>query len=339
MARPTIRDIAAVAGVSPAAVSFALNSRPGISAATRERILEVANQMGWTPNAAARALSASRAHAVGLVIERPQTSYSSERFFFDLMVGIQSRLKRAELDLVLQMVQTLDEEMDTYRAWYSQKRVDGVIVVNPRSNDPRTVVLGELGLPAVFIGEPAQGFGSVVSNDSAMMRTLAEHLMEAGARRIAYLCGSGSLVHIQRRQRTLSRFGAQHGVDVVIASETDYTERSAQAETTQLLRSPARPDAIIFDNEVLALGGTQAITATGLKVGIDVITASCEDSPICRVLNPPITSIARSPAAMGEHAAQLLVSMLEGESARNFAEDVPRLVVRESSQLITQSSE
>ena len=331
MARPTIRDIAQVAGVSPAAVSFALNSRPGISQATRERILDVANQMGWTPNAAARALSASKAHAVGLVIERPQTSYSSERFFFDLMVGIESRLKQAQLDLVLQMTQSLEEEMSIYRTWWAQKRVDGVIVVNPRSHDPRALVLAELGLPAVFVGEPVEGFGSVVGNDAVMMKTLAEHLIAAGARRIAYLCGSAALVHIQRRQRTLSRFGAQHGVDVMIAAETDYAEASAQAETAQLLRSPARPDAIIFDNEVLALGGTQAIGEAGLKVGHDVLTASCEDSPICRVLSPAITSLARSPATMGEHAAQLLTAMLDGEPARTFAEGVPRLVVRASS--------
>ena len=331
MARPTIRDIAAVAGTSPTAVSFALNSRPGISDATRKRILDVANRMGWTPNAAARSLSAAKANAVGLIIEHPQTSYSSERFFFDLIVGIESRLKRSQLDLVLHMAQSLDEEIATYRTWAGQKRVDGVIVVNPRSDDPRARVLRELGLPAVFVGEPVEGFGSVVGNDEAMMRTIARHLVDAGATRIGYLCGFGSLIHIQRRCHTLSRFGAQHGVDVVIAADTDYTETSGYEHTRELLASKTAPDALIFDNEVLALGGSLAVVDAGLVAGEDVLTASCEDSPICRISNPPITAITRAPAVMGEHAAQILIAMLGDDEPRTHAEEVPRLIERASS--------
>lgn len=330
MSRPTIRDIAAAAGVSPSAVSFALNSRPGISQATRERVLAIANQMGWTPNAAARALSNSKAHAVGLVIERPHNSYSSERFFFDLMVGIQARLKQTHLDLVLQMTQTLTEELAVYRAWHGQQRVDGVIVVNPRSSDPRPALLADLSLPAVFIGEPIPQFGSVVANDEAMMLEIAKHLVSMGARRIAYLCGSGGLIHIQRRQHSLSAFGAQHGVDVMIAAETDYTETSGYSQTTQLLKSPQPPDAIIFDNEILALGGSQALRALNLRMGEDVLAISCEDSPICRVLSPAMSAVARAPAVLGEHAAQILMSMLKGEQARTFAENVPRLIIRDS---------
>lgn len=330
MSRPTIRDIAAVAGVSPAAVSFALNSRPGISPATRERILAVANQMGWTPNAAARALSASKAHAVGLVVARPHDSYVSERFFFELMVGLQSRLKRAELDLVIQMPENILDEMAVYRSWWAQQRVDGVICVDPRIEDPRPALLKELGMPAVFIGEPVDGFGSVVGNDEAMIRIIAEHLVDAGAGRIGYLCGLTSLVHTQRRANALSRFGSQHGVDVVISAETNYTQTSGYGETVQLLGSPAPPDAIIFDNEVLALGGAQAISAGGLQMGRDVLAVSCEDSLICRVLNPAMTAIARDPALMGEHAAQVLISILQGEQTRTFAETIPQLIIRQS---------
>lgn len=116
MQRPTIRDIAEAAGVSPSAVSFALNGRPGVSQATRERIRSVADKMGWTPNVVARALSASRAGAIGLVIARPSTTVSAERFFFEFIVGMQGELARAELSLVLQIVETTAEEIATYRS-------------------------------------------------------------------------------------------------------------------------------------------------------------------------------------------------------------------------------
>lgn len=331
MSRPTIRDIAAAANVSPTAVSFALNSRPGIADSTRQRILQIAKQMGWTPNAAARALSASKAHAAGLVIARPQTSYTSERFFFGLMVGIQARLKRAGIDLVLQMTGDIHEEMETYKTWWSQRRVDGVFVVDPRLEDPRPILLKKLGMPAVFIGEPVEGFSSVVGNDEAMIISVAEHLVEQGATRIGYLTGLASLVHTQRRQNALSRFGAQHGVDIVISSETDFTELSGLKETNRLLDSPKPLDAIIFDNEILALGGSQAIYQKGLNVGTDILAISCEDSPICRVLNPAMSAVAREPAVMGEHAAQLLDQVLEGAPPKTIAQKVPKLNVRASS--------
>lgn len=330
MSRPTIRDIAAVAGVSPTAVSFALNSRPGISPATRQRIITIADHMGWTPNAAARSLSASKAHAVGLVIARPQNSYVSERFFFQLMVGLQARLKQTGLDLVLQMTDTIPDEMAVYRAWAAQRRVDGVICVDPRFDDPRPALLTELDLPAVFVGEPVAEFGAVIGNDEAMIRMVAQHLVDAGASRIGYLCGLTTLVHTQRRTQALSRFGAQHGIDIMISAETDFTESSGLDETAQLLSSPTPPDAIIFDNEVLALGGAQAIRARGLRLGYDVLTVSCEDSIACRILEPPMTAVAREPSVLGEHAAQVLHAILHNEEPRSFVEAVPELIIRRS---------
>ena len=117
MERPTIRDIATVAGVSPSAVSFALNDRPGVSQTTRRRILAVANEMGWTPNAAARALSASRAGAIGLVIARPSQSVAAERFFFEFIVGMQAALASEGMALLLQIITDPAEEITIYRTW------------------------------------------------------------------------------------------------------------------------------------------------------------------------------------------------------------------------------
>ncbi|MDO5048750.1 MAG: LacI family DNA-binding transcriptional regulator [Actinomycetaceae bacterium] len=331
MDRPTIRDIASVANVSPTAVSFVLNSKPGVSEATRERVLAVAKQMGWTPNAAARALSASKANAVGLVIARPETSLSSERFFFGLLVGIQARLKRDNMDLVLQISNNISEEIETYRTWWGQRRVDGVVVVDPRLDDPRPAALEDLGMPAVFVGEPVEGFSCVVGNDEGMITDIAKHLASQGAKRIGYLTGLASLVHTQRRQRALTRFGLQHGIDIIVSSETDYSEQSGISETNRLLDARRPLDAIIFDNEILALGGAQAINAHGLQIGKDILTASCEDSPICRVLTPPMTAAAREPALLGEHAAQLLLSVFDGEEPKIFAENVPKIIERPSS--------
>ena len=105
MARPTIADIADKAGVSKGAVSFALNGRPGVSDATRARILQIAEQMSWRPHSAARALGASRVDSVGLVIARPARTLGVEPFFAHLLSGLQSGLSAQSISLQLLIVE------------------------------------------------------------------------------------------------------------------------------------------------------------------------------------------------------------------------------------------
>ena len=160
MARPTIRDIAREAGVSRAAVSFALNDRPGVSPTTRARIIDIAAKMGWRPNATARALSSSRANAIGLVLQRPRVNNSSERFFFEFITGIQDALDNSGIDLLLHLSHSMEEELKAYENWWAQGRVDGTIVVDPRDDDPRPAKLNEYGLPTVVIGQKFDECGS-----------------------------------------------------------------------------------------------------------------------------------------------------------------------------------
>ncbi|MEU3409422.1 LacI family DNA-binding transcriptional regulator [Streptomyces sp. NPDC006670] len=150
--RPTIKDIARQAGVSESAVSFALNGKPGVSDATRARIRAVAQELGWQPNSAARALSGERSGAVGLVLARPAHTLGSESFFLRLVSGIQEVLSAAGTALLFQVVEDVEAECAVYRQWWAERRVDGVLVVDPRTRDPRPALLTRLGLPAVVIG-------------------------------------------------------------------------------------------------------------------------------------------------------------------------------------------
>src|ERR1700721_709652 len=125
MKRPTITDIAQRAGVTKAAVSFALNGQPGVSAATRQRILAIAEEIGFQPSSAARALSDGRAGPHGLVIDRPARTLGVEPFFMQLIAGIQGELSADHTALLFTVAQDQDAEMAMYRAWWAQRRVDG----------------------------------------------------------------------------------------------------------------------------------------------------------------------------------------------------------------------
>ena len=128
--RATIKDIAERAGVSKGAVSYALNGRPGVSDETRTRILAIADELGWYPNRAARALSASRADACGLVLARPATTIALEPFFMEFIAGVEAQLSPRSIGLTLQLVDSVEEEIEVYRRWFGEHRVDGVFVVD-----------------------------------------------------------------------------------------------------------------------------------------------------------------------------------------------------------------
>lgn len=331
MKRPTIRDIARAAGVSPTAVSFALNGKNGISEATRERILDAANAMGWAPNPVARALSISRSHAVGLVIPRPKSAHSSERFFFHFMLGLQSTLAGADLGLMTHMSTSEDDELEAYRKWWVQRRVDGVIVLDPRQDDPRDSLLHDIGMPAVFVGDVQAHSGAVLAQDAGMMRVIAEHLRERGKTSWAYICGRTSKTHIRLRVEALTAYAHAHSVHLQVVAETEFTEHSGYIETNRLLASQDVPQALIFENEILALGGIQALADNDMKPGRDVFVVSCEDSAICRIVTPAISAIDRDPSTLGQHAAQVMIDMLEGAAPYAVQEAVPHLIVRASS--------
>src|SRR5690242_2582667 len=148
MKRPTIADIARRAGVTKAAVSFALNGQPGVSAATRVRILAIADEIGFEPSSAARALSDGRAGAFGLIIDRPARTLGSEAFFMQLISGIQAELAQNHITLLFTMAEDQAEEIRMYRTWWAQRKVDGVFLVDLQVRDRRIRALEELGIPA-----------------------------------------------------------------------------------------------------------------------------------------------------------------------------------------------
>ena len=330
MNRPTIRDIAREAGVSTTAVSFALNNRPGISEATRTRILETANRIGWAPNLRAQSLSLAKADAIGLFIARQAESFSSERFFFNFIAGLEQTLSEHGYDLVFHTGVDTDREIATYRLWRAQGRVDGVVLVDPQEGDPRIAVLRELEMPVVVVGSEAPGLPSVVGDEKAMIDQLAAHLVERGARRIGYVSLVPSLLHVRGRIDALEEFAREHGIEQVTVSCKDATEAAGGEAIGALLERESLPDAVIFDNEMLALGGMSALRAAGKTVGQDVLIASCEDSPLCRLVTPTITVASREPAGLGATAGKLLIDVIAGEPARVVADAPAEIIVRES---------
>ncbi|MEV5613939.1 LacI family DNA-binding transcriptional regulator [Streptomyces sp. NPDC052225] len=332
MKRPTMADIARRAGVTKAAVSFALNDRPGVSAPTRRRILAIAEELGWQPNSAARALSDGRAGAFGLVIDRPARTLGLEPFFMQLVSGIQAELITDATPLVFTMAEDQAAEIALYRSWWAQRRVDGVFLVDLKAHDARVAVLEELGMPGVVIGAPV-GTGrlpAVWSDDGVAVRTVVRHLAELGHRRIARVSGPSALRHTMIRTEAFTAYVRELGVEGRIV-EADYSgEQGARATRELLAVGPARPTAILYDNDVMALSGLTAAQSLGVRVPDDLSLVAWDDSALCELVHPSLTALSRDIAAYGAHAARRLREAAGGREVGDLEDPPPRLTVRGS---------
>ncbi len=331
MARPTIRDIAQATGVSDAAVSFALSGKSGVSEETRQRVVAAAAAVGWHRNAAAQALSVARAGAIGLVIARPPTSVDSESFFLRMIAGIESVINAQSLALVLQIADSVETEMQTYRRWWSERRVDGVVLVDLRVNDPRPALLLELGLPTVLVGGPGPaGLPTVFIDDLAAMKVIVTHLADRGHRHIAHVAGITDFVHTQRRIDGFKSATAELGLRAESSYLTDYSEQVGAQATEEILALADRPTAIIYDNDVLAMAGIGTLNDHGLRIPEDVAVVAWEDNPLWRATRPQLSALRRDPSVLGAHSAQLLAKVMAGTRPINVAEPTPELIVRAS---------
>ncbi|MEU5434299.1 LacI family DNA-binding transcriptional regulator [Streptomyces sp. NPDC020719] len=328
-----MKDIAQRAGVSESAVSFALNDRPGVSEVTRDRVRRVAEQLGWRPSTAARALSGEGSATVGLVVARPAATLGVDSFFLQLISGIQEVLAERQLGLLFQVVEDVRAECAVYRRWWAEHRVDGVLVVDPRTDDPRPELLDELGLPGVVIGglpDAHPHLSQVRADDTGAMAAVVGRLHSLGHRRIVHIAGLESLAHTDRRIRSLRAEAGRRALTGVRSVTTDYSDTQGAAVTRRVLTGDAPPTALVYDNDVMAAAGAAVAAGLGFSVPGEVSIVSWEDSVLCRMVHPWLTALSRDTVAFGRLAARELTALLDGGPARTVPMPLPRLIERES---------
>jgi DNA-binding LacI/PurR family transcriptional regulator len=330
--RPTIADVAREAGVSKGLVSFALNDRPGVSAGTRERILGVANELGWRPSVRARSLSTDRAFALGLVIARDPEIISGDPFFPAFIAGVEKALAPAGQVLVLSMVADEASEIATYRQLAIGGRVDGVIITDLRKNDSRIELAASLSLRAVTLGvaDIPTDLPSVSLDDAAGIRAAVDHLVSLGHSRIAHVSGPFRMLHGQRRSDSFQAAMRSHGLTDLTIIETDFTAADGARATRELLDARSRPTAIVYANDPMAIAGLGVAQRAGLDVPRSLSITGFDGSEIGAYIHPALTTVTTRAVDWGQRAAELLLRVINGEEVENVELAPAALLVRES---------
>jgi DNA-binding LacI/PurR family transcriptional regulator len=316
-----ISDVAAAAGVSKALVSYALNDRPGVRESTRAHIVSVARSMGWKPSVRARALSSSRAFAVGLVFRIAPEALAADQYFTSLMAGLQSVLSTSEYSLVSEVVDSSEAELQAYRRLAEEGRVDGLIVVDPQADEQVLAMLGDSGLVYACLGHaPSETtMPELVYDERQAIADVVRHLADLGHRRIAQVVGPQSRHSPRSRRERYQAALRELGLDDGLWAVGDFTASGGRAATERLLADPASVTAIIYSNDLMAIAGMGTAFEAGLRVPEDLSIVGWDDIAVARYLHPALSTVAQHPFEDGRMAATLLLEAIEG---REFGEPV-----------------
>ncbi len=322
MKRPTIRDVAALAGVSHQTVSRVLNDQENVIRPTRERVLAAIRELGYVPNPSARSLSSNRLHTLGVV-----TTDISDYAFSQAIAGAEAEARRRGLFLIIGSVE--EEAQGDERAYLRlmlERRVEGLIVAGPTHLEsdwllhplahrlPIVAITSELVVPEVSVVDVDNQRGG---------REATLHVIEHGHRAVATI--TGPLEWRSARERLDGYRDALRTEDIaevpgLVEHCPDWTVESGREAARRLLDSGRPFTALFAQNDLFALGAISELRSRGLDVPRDVSVVGYDDIPVARYLDPPLTTMSQPIRDVGALAVRLVVEQLSADGGASHGE-------------------
>jgi LacI family transcriptional regulator len=328
--RVTMADVAREAGVSLMTVSRAINGKEGLSEATRDRIQAIVDRLGYRPSVIARSLVTDRTATIGLVVID-----NSNPFFSEVARGVEHEAYAQGYNVFLcNTEEDIEREQAVLRS-LEEKRVDGVILCSPRSDEKVLRAALEQHAAVVLINRRLADMrlGTVLVNDEEGGRICTEHLLNRGHRAIGFLSGPSRSYSGQARARgyraTLEAAGVTPCPDWTRPC-LPVVESGCEA-TLALLTDQPQITALFCYNDLSAVGAMQACASLGRRVPDDLAIVGFDDIPLARLVTPPLTTCHVPLHDLGKQATQLLLDHINGCGAN--CDDIviePKLFIRAS---------
>ncbi|HEY0470782.1 MAG TPA: LacI family DNA-binding transcriptional regulator [Kribbella sp.] len=290
--RTTVADVARLAGVSTMTVSNVLNAPHRVSEPTVRTVQAAIDQLGYTPNHAARALSSGRSQVIGLPLYLEDDAFSDQNpglggFLHGLLGGLVKSAAVGGYGVHVTTPTKGSTEIALYERLIAARQVDAIVLLETMPRDPRIEFLTARGFPFVAFGRtgPGQRQCWVDVDNEASMVAIAQHLRTTGRSSAAYLATDSSLpwVH-QRQQGFLREFTSPHSMQ----SFADLD--SVAAHVTSLMGRADQPDVFVADNDAFAVVAMRALQQRGVTVGQDVAVSGFNDFPFASMLDTPLTT-------------------------------------------------
>jgi DNA-binding LacI/PurR family transcriptional regulator len=337
----SIHELARHLNVSIGTVSRALNGRADVNAETRQRVLDAARELNYSPNQSGRNLRRGTTHAIAFMLQpHPGDQQYGEPFFIPLLTGLQAALAERGLDLIVVMGAPADYQQERLRRVVETRWVDAVVLAWTRREDERIEYLTTAGFPFATLGRSRSGGKSYPSLDLDFEKAGADavdRLVARGHRRIAAVRPSLDLnfgyLFLAGYRKALKRHGIEVDPDLIVAGLIN--ESGGYEVIPNLMRGKHPPTAIIFNNDAMALGGCRALVEMGLRPGHDVAVVVIVDTALCRYFSPSLTSFRPALEPLGRRLADMLLASMPAfagpEGVRIMREVWPlELVARDS---------
>lgn len=330
----TIKDVARQAGVSPKTVSRVINGEAHVRPKVREAVARVVAEMNYQPNAFARGLSSTRSFLIGLFFDDPACSYAN-----DVLLGALGRARALGRHLVIETV-AFDRADWRERLEESLRglRLGGAILTPPIGDrDDLIAIFERHDVPVVRIapGTHTARTPRVWMDDRAAARTMTEHLLAQGHRRIGFVRGNPQHTASERRWMGFYEAMTDFGIvpDMAHVAQGDFTFRSGLLAAETLLRGANPPSAIFASNDEMALGVLTAASAAQIAVPQSLAIAGFDDAQLARMAWPQLTTIRQPNVEMAAAAIDLLVDRPPDDGVMPALELPYELVVRASSRV------
>jgi LacI family transcriptional regulator len=332
----TLKDMAARLGLSITTVSRALAGYGDVAEATRQRVLQAAEEMGYVPDAIARRLQKGQTDTIGFVIPTHGPRFS-DPYFSELLAGIGNEAARHNFDLLVSTrPPDTPEEQAAYQRLAEGRLVDGLLVVRTRAKDSRIAYLARLGFPFVAFGRSDLDVDYHYLDEDGFrgMELVGQHLATLGHERMGSILAPTNLMFCAYRRAGLEAVLEHHGLSIPprYSIVSDLTQQGGFAAMRQLLALSPPPTAVVACNDLMALGAISAAQAQGLVVGRDVSITGFDDIALAEHSHPPLTTVHQPVYDIGCQICNMLIRVIQRkELEERHVLLEPRLIVRESS--------
>ncbi|WP_043267568.1 LacI family DNA-binding transcriptional regulator [Streptomyces sp. CT34] len=331
--RPTLNDVAAVAGVSAATVSRVINGYPHVRPQVRAAVQNAIRQTGYTPNNAARSLVTRRTDTIALVVSESESHISAEPFFAALTRGASRAISATDRHLMLLMAHSA-EERERLERYLLGGHVDGAVLVSLHGLDPLPGTLLTAGVPVAVAGRPL-GDPDVpyadVDNRGGAEQAVA-HLLATGRRQIATITArqdmSSGIDRLRGFRDALQAAGIRPLLPLI--ADGGMGQEEAQQAMAGLLETMPDLDAVFVASDVMALGALHALREAGAPVPDDVAVVGFDDSVLAAHTDPPLTTVRQPVEELGGALVQLLDAQIQGKAVESPVILPTELVIRAS---------
>lgn len=330
----TIKDIAKMAGVSPATVSKVMNHYDGVSKKTKKKVEEIILETAYQPTFSAKSLATKKSKLIGLIYAGKINVDFNHPFFNKVMTSFKKIIGELGYDILMFSNEQFQQDNGSYLARCRHFQVDGCLIIAGEEIEEAVYELVQSTIPCVGVDLESSGpnYSYVMTDNKKVSNKVVEHLYLQNIREIGFINGKKYSAIAKLREQGFIQ--AMDQFDIPVKREWlhqgDFFEESGYKAMKYMLDHSPFPKAVFAASDLMAFGAKQAITEAGLKIPDDISLIGCDDIDACKYSTPQLTTVKQDKEKLGKLAAHLLNDLIHGAKEKEPILVDPELILRGS---------